>query len=171
MSNITVNCDDLKRYAEQLKKLQKDDMPEFLEKTTKRLASEVLRKTIERTPVGQYPELSEKVGGTLRRGWTAGESTDASGESQNISDIPVTCKNGSYKVTISNHVEYAPYVEYGHRQEPGRFVPQIGKRLKKNFVEGRFMLTKSVDEVNREAPDYIDASFKQFLEQHLGGGT
>ncbi len=23
-----------------------------------------------------------------------------------------------------------PYVEYGHRQEPGRYVPAIGKRLK-----------------------------------------
>ena len=27
-------------------------------------------------------------------------------------------------------MEYASYVEYGHRQEPGRYVPALGKRLK-----------------------------------------
>lgn len=33
---------------------------------------------------------------------------------------------------------YAQYYEYGHRQTPGRYVPQIGKRLKAQFVKGRF---------------------------------
>ena len=44
------------------------------------------------------------------------------------------------KVTVYNNVEYAAHVEYGHRQQPGRYVPAIGKRLKKDFVPGKKML-------------------------------
>lgn len=32
-------------------------------------------------------------------------------------------------VVIGTDVEYAPYVEFGHLQEVGRFVPKIKKRL------------------------------------------
>lgn len=38
--------------------------------------------------------------------------------------------NSEYYIVLFNPVLYASYVEYGHRQEVGRFVPQIGKRLK-----------------------------------------
>ena len=34
-----------------------------------------------------------------------------------------------YRAEIYNNIEYAPYVENGHRQEVGRYVPAIGKRL------------------------------------------
>ena len=37
---------------------------------------------------------------------------------------------------ISNNVHYAPHVEYGHRTRGG-----------KSFVEGQYMLTKSVQEI------------------------
>lgn len=43
--------------------------------------------------------------------------------------------------------DYAPHVEYGHRQQPGRYVPQIGKRLKANYVQGQHFLQRSVEEV------------------------
>ena len=41
--------------------------------------------------------------------------------------------------------EYAPHVEYGHRQIPGTYVPDIGKRLKADYVEGRHFLKNNVD--------------------------
>ena len=40
-----------------------------------------------------------------------------------------------YRAEIYNNIEYAPYVENGHRQEVGRYVPAIGKRLVRSFVE------------------------------------
>lgn len=43
--------------------------------------------------------------------------------------------------------DYAPHVEYGHRQQPGRYVPQIGKRLKANYVQGQHFLQRSVEAV------------------------
>lgn len=30
---------------------------------------------------------------------------------------------------VGTKVTYAPFIEFGHRQEPGRFVPAIGKQL------------------------------------------
>ncbi len=48
------------------------------------------------------------------------------------------------KVTVYNNTEYASHVEYGHRQQPGRYVPAIGKRLKKDFVPGQKMLHRAM---------------------------
>lgn len=47
-------------------------------------------------------------------------------------------------VTIYNNTEYAAHVEYGHRQEPGRYVSAIGKRLKKDFVPGKKMMHRAL---------------------------
>ena len=40
---------------------------------------------------------------------------------------------------VSTNIKYAPYVEYGHRTRGG-----------KGFVDGRYMLAKSVEEIERE---------------------
>ena len=42
-----------------------------------------------------------------------------------------------FVVKVGTNVKYAPYVEHGHRQTPGRFVPAIGKRLVRDFVPGK----------------------------------
>ena len=61
-----------------------------------------------------------------------------------------------YTVTIINNLEYASYVEYGHRQTPGRYVPALGKTLKASWVKGRFMLTISEQEVKTLAPSILN---------------
>jgi len=40
-------------------------------------------------------------------------------------------------VKVGTDVKYAPSVEFGHKQTPGRFVPAIGKRLVAKFVHGK----------------------------------
>lgn len=50
------------------------------------------------------------------------------------------------RVEVYNNTEYAAHVEYGHRQQVGRYVPAIGKRLKKPFVEGKHMLRDAVQQ-------------------------
>ena len=92
-------------------------------------------------------------GGTLRKNWT-------------VSDVR---KNGgNYEIEVSNSTEYASYVEFGHRQTPERFVPAIGKRLKKSWVKGKFMLTISEDELKRQAPAVIEKKITEWLKK-LGG--
>lgn len=41
--------------------------------------------------------------------------------------------------------DYAPHVNYGHRQQPGRYVPAIGKRLKASYVRGKNFLGANVN--------------------------
>ena len=92
-------------------------------------------------------------GGTLRKNWT-------------VSDVR---KNGeNYEIEVSNSAEYASYVEFGHRQTPGRFVPAIGKRLKKSWVKGKFMLTISESELQKQAPAVIEKKITEWLKK-LGG--
>ena len=63
--------------------------------------------------------------GDLRRSWT----------------LTGPDKKGlKFEMDLANNLEYAEHVEYGHRQEPGRFVPAIGKRLKADYVPGSYML-------------------------------
>lgn len=53
---------------------------------------------------------------------------------------------GDKTVVIGTPVEYAPYVEFGHHQQPGRYVPAIGKRLKASYVPGKPYLVPALEE-------------------------
>ena len=64
-------------------------------------------------------------------------------------------------VEVYNNTEYAAHVEYGHRQKVGQYVPAIGKRLKKPFVEGKHML--------RDAVQQRQDSFAEGAEEILKG--
>ena len=51
-------------------------------------------------------------GGALRRAWQV---------------LPVAKSGSQYIITVVNDLYYASYVEYGHRQTPGRYVPALGR--------------------------------------------
>lgn len=58
-----------------------------------------------------------------------------------------------YQMTDASHAvvgsdaDYAPYVEFGHAQEPGRFVPALGKRLVASSVKPYPFLRPAIDDV------------------------
>lgn len=154
--NVKVDIKGLEKFRD---KLEQIDVQEFCEAAAKELASRLLRKVIERTPVGDYGKVIDsdaKTGGTLRRGWTT--------QSRNIR---VEKRGSNYVVELINPTEYASYVEYGHRQEPGRYVPAIGKRLKKGWVEGQFMLTISENEIREQAPGILEKKLNKWLTEVL----
>lgn len=178
-------CDfkQLKDLQKKIEKIERMEFEKMCNKISKELAARLLAKVIKRTPVGKKPKLkgpkTEKVqgsngksktfltaegawlekywsdysGGQLRRAWTV--------DNQNL----VIEKIGNmYQLMIVNNTEYASYVEYGHRQMPGRFVPALGKRLKQGWVEGQFILTKSEQELDSQAPAIVDKIVEQFLK-------
>ncbi len=53
----------------------------------------------------------------------------------------------------------------GHRQVPGKFVPAIGKRLKKSWVPGKHMLQISMQEVEQKLPQLLDRKLQEYLNQ------
>ena len=54
-------------------------------------------------------------------------------------------KRDKYTMAVGTKVEYAPYVELGHNQQPGRFVPAIKKRLVAAHVNGKPYLRPAVE--------------------------
>lgn len=61
---------------------------------------------------------------------------------------------------IGTNVSYAPYVELGHHQEPGRYVAAIGRRLVREYVEGKAFIRPAVE-------DHAD-EYRRILETELG---
>lgn len=150
-ANVRLDYRELTRLKEQIM-LYGDytKMDEFFESCAKELAARLLAKVIKRTPVGQYEEGSGKTGGTLRRGWTAGK--DSNGATY-ANSLKVNKVGSSYVIEIINPVEYASYVEFGHRT-----------RNHKGWVEGHFMLTISEDEIRNSAPSILQRKVKDFLK-------
>ena len=46
--------------------------------------------------------------------------------------------------------EYAPHVEFGHRQNVGQYVPKLGKRLVQGYVPGQHFFRRAVAETKGE---------------------
>lgn len=141
------NIDGLKKFRDELNKLQDPD--KFVEACAKELAVRLLRMVVKRTPVGEYPKSSGKKGGTLRRGWTGEKRSSA----QNYADsLTVHHFGDTYVIEIVNPVEYASYVEYGHRTANH-----------KGWVKGRFMMTISEQELEKIAPKVLENKIKKYL--------
>lgn len=140
----------------QFKKLQQNievlsnklNMDTFCEDCCRELAARLLALVIPATPVGKYPKGSGKKGGTLRRGWGAKTAVEARAYAQSLH----VRKNGvNYEIEIINPVEYASYVEYGHRTTSG------------GWVDGRYMLTVSEEKLKTIAPQLLERKLKNYL--------
>ena len=59
------------------------------------------------------------------------------------------------KVVGGTLVNYAPYVELGHHQQPGRYVPKIGKRLVRSWVPGKPFLRPAFENHRDEIEQII----------------
>ena len=89
---------------------------------------------------GHAKELCPVQTGNLRNSITHA----LGGDSVNGGEIPVD-SDGEVTVYVGTNVQYAPYVELGHNQEPGRFVPAIKKRLKASHVAAKPFLRPAVE--------------------------
>jgi hypothetical protein len=142
------NFRELKDFEKKLKSMKDPDV--FVESCAKELAARLLAKVIKRTPVGDYPKSSGKKGGTLRRGWTGEKRASASAY---VDSLTVHHFGGTYVIEIVNPVEYASYVEYGHRTANH-----------KGWVSGVFMMTISEQELQEIAPKVLERKVKKYME-------
>ena len=144
----TINFRDFERIQNNLEKLNQEQVDLFIDACAKELAARLLAKVIKRTPVGDYPNSSGKKGGTLRRGWTGGKTQSAVAYADSLT---IHHFGNAYVIEIVNPVEYASYVEFGHRTSNH-----------KGWVNGRFMLTISEQEIQNAAPAIIE---KKLMKQ------
>ncbi|MBY6915415.1 HK97 gp10 family phage protein [Clostridium botulinum] len=81
--------------------------------------------------------------GNLRRSATSGK-------------IEIESNIHSIKVGYdSNQAPYADAYENGHKQEVGKYVPSIGKKLVKEFVPGKHTVRDSLIIVQSELPEKL----------------
>lgn len=185
------SCDfrQLQDLQERINKYsEKIGLEKFCEDCAKELAARLYAKVVHRTPTGRKPKFdapktvkvkvrgtngrpatrsyltkegailkqywSGYIGGTLKKAWA-------------VSDVE---KHGdTYTVTVFNPTEYAMYVEHGHRQRVGRYVPALGKKLKKGWVEGKHMLAISEKELQGKSDAIIERMLQEKLEEIING--
>lgn len=184
--NVKVDIKELQDFQKQFEKTSQSLQDEFLRACAAELAARLLRKVVKRTPVGEYPEGSGKVGGTLRRGWTTGDEktamytalfgggeggTGGTGSQKQVfgkgsvaenakgyaNSLQIQKRGDTYVVEITNPVEYASYVEYGHRTRGG-----------KGFVPGKLMMTYSAQEIRSIAPALLRKRLEEKLREAFG---
>ncbi len=116
---------------------------DFCIQVTQEISQDFVKAVIAKTPGGQT--------GALKNNW--------------VSNI---IKEGNiYKIEVINPLKYAEFVEFGHRQQPGRYVKAIGKRLKKGWVEGKLMLTITERDLQRNLDKIIREKVNAFIMEAL----
>ena len=116
------DCKGLKDFQQQLGKLQNPD--DFVESCAKELAARLLRMTGEKRASAQgYAD-----------------------------SLTVNHFGDTYVIEIVNPVEYASYVEYGHRTANHS-----------GWVKGQFMMTISEQELQKIAPKVLENKIKKYL--------
>lgn len=158
---------------------------ELIEDCLRDEAAVLLELVIPDTPTGEAPKLAsvigrangesaEKkveayqkawggyVGGTLKRGWTGGKEQNPEPFAETL---PVEHGGKTFTITVENIEEYSSYVEEGHRQTPGRYVPAIGRQLVQPATEGQHFLEKAEMKLRGGAAESkVQKRVDQFLE-------
>lgn len=134
---------ELQAYIKKLERAQKIIDEEFM-KAAKAVGEMFMRNVKIRTPKGET--------GKLNQGWK----------------VAVEKRGKTYIVKVFNVVEYAEFVENGHRQEVGRFVPKIKRRLVRPWVEGQFFMKTTEAEIKEKIPDVM-RQIEARLEDELSG--
>lgn len=112
----------------------------FIQDFLLEMAMRSLRKIKKRTPVG----IGTPAPGNLRRNWKVGKAER---------------RGNAYVVEIFNNTDYSSFVEYGHR---------TGADLTK-WVEGRFMMTISMKEIEAQLPRYLEKRQMELLNNLMNG--
>ena len=150
-SGGNVDFRELQEFRRKMEASLNDDQSnDFIESCAKELAARLLAKVIKRTPTRKPENCPPGVkGGTLRRGWTGGKTQ---GGKAYADSLRVNHYGNTYVIEVVNPVEYASYVEFGHRT-----------RNHEGWVEGKFMLTISEQEVQGDAAKILENKLKRKL--------
>lgn len=127
-ASFKIDDADFQAWAERVKnKATASKVRPFIEKSLENVGEQALRQLKTNTPVDT---------GNLRRGWVS--------EGSSYGD-------GGWQVKLANHVEYAYFVENGHRTRGGN-----------GWVPGQFFMKRSTETIQRQLPQLIDPALYAF---------
>ena len=125
-----IDDDQFQAWADRVRgKIDRDEVKKELSRSVKRIGTQAIRTVKSNTPVDT---------GHLRRSWR-------------VQDAGFT--GGSWSIELTNGVEYASYVESGHRTRGG-----------KNWVPGQFFMRNSLNAIHSQLPDLITPGLWAFRD-------
>jgi len=128
----TIDDSEFQAFADKVKnKIDSGLIKQEIEKTALKVGTQAMKSVKSLTPVKE---------GNLRKQWSV---------------IGPSYTGNAFVIELQNNADYASYVENGHRQTPGRYVPAIGKRLKASWVPGQHMLMKTMFEIDGQMPQLL----------------
>jgi hypothetical protein len=154
-----VDFKELKDLQDQIKKLI-DEGDNFLKQAITNIALRAIRKIKQRTPVDT---------GTLRNAWRI----------KTVEKV-----GGQYVAYIVNETAYAEFVEFGHRaglnkgstqkrtiifkKKKSKVKSKVGKvKVENGYVKGRFMMTISIWEIEKEMDSIVQREFEKWLKSRI----
>lgn len=164
---MSVDFSQLIEFRDRFKRME-SEFETFLKKFLIKQALDVLAKTKEETPTDT---------GLLKNSWTIGDQTLAIGSrklksgkhkgetryfqvdsafAQGASLDSVVRQGDMLVITISNNVEYAKYVEYGHMT-----------RGRSKWVNGKFMCSLAIIDVKRKIPARFEREFSAWFAEKM----
>jgi hypothetical protein len=169
---VEFNLKDFADFMDGLIKLsQSGNIQAFNKEVVENMASVYVREAKLNTPVGKR---SVKF---MQRGKIQTKYFDSEHTRQSWSVGKYQLNNTSGKVEVFNTSSYVSFLNDGHRQEVGRFLPWIGQskggvmqggRLKKPWVDGAYMHEKAEKVVNKNAKRIMEIALKKWVKDHGG---
>ena len=154
---VEIDFSGFEELNERLAKLRDvQSMSAVKKRILKRLGAKYLKVAKKNTHDNDYMEVERngKIYRTesehMKRSWSAGR---------------VQLEGVTGKIMVFNSASYASYVNDGHKQTPGRYVPILGKRLVKSFVDGKNMAEKAAAATEKSAKTIMEDAIKKHLEQ------
>lgn len=184
MANVKVDFRGLRDFAKQLNAIPTDSM---CKEAVTQLGEVYLASAKRNTPVGTAKAFdSEAVDKeTGKKGQWVKARADLVGGKKNLRKINknykllsssehmrrswqignVEKRGRTYRIKVSNTASYATFVDKGHRQTPGRFVPILGKKLVGNYVKG-LKITDKAEKAVKRAQGRV---FRNVISKHTKG--
>ncbi|WP_289932638.1 HK97 gp10 family phage protein [Lactobacillus delbrueckii] len=127
-ASFKIDDADFQSWADRVKReATADKVRPVIEKSLANIGEQALRQLKANTPVDT---------GNLRRGWVSEGSSYGA---------------GGWQVKLANNVEYAYFVENGHRTKGGS-----------GWVPGQFFMKSSTETIKRQLPQLIDPALYVF---------
>lgn len=127
--DVYIDSSQFNEFQNKIQKLSEEFRDEVINEITEETNKEILKQIQENTPV---------VTGNLRAGW----------------ETEIKETSNGYHISVSNDVEYAPYVEYGHRTRGG-----------KSFVKGQYILIRTLANIEDTMVPVADNIINNFFRR------
>lgn len=169
---VEFDMEDFAEFNRSLVKLsQSGSLQNFNKQVVKEMASVYVREAKLNTPVGKR-SVKFMQNGQVQTKYFDSEHTR---QSWSVGRYRLDDRTG--RIRVFNTSSYASFLNDGHRQEVGRFLPWIGQskggvmqggRLKKPWVDGAYMHEKAEKALSKNAKRIMEITLKEWIKKHGG---